>query len=239
MLALPPIRNVAQRGDALALLRSLPDAYSPLVFFDPQYRALLDRQKYGDEGKSRQRRRADLPAMSEHYIDDVCRECARVLRPSGYLLRWVDDFSLCEGLHLHVAYTEAEHAPSITKPFKAVSVIAWDSLRQGMGHRVRNRGDYLLALQRPPLLAKSTWRDHGIPSRWPEKVRSRAHPHVKPIRLIKRLIAAITEPGDLVVDPAAGSFVVMHAARGLGRDFVGCDLVHEPEIDLFKQEEIQ
>jgi hypothetical protein len=49
------------------------------VFFDPQFRALLDRQKYGNEGKSRQRRRAQLPAMTEEYIDKVCREIARVL----------------------------------------------------------------------------------------------------------------------------------------------------------------
>ena len=41
--------NIAQRGDALTLLRSLPDACSPLVFFDPQFRALLDRQKYSIE----------------------------------------------------------------------------------------------------------------------------------------------------------------------------------------------
>jgi DNA modification methylase len=29
----------------------------------------------------------------------------------------------------------------------------------------------------------------------------------------------------LVVDPAAGSFTVMHAAHELGRNFVGCDLL--------------
>jgi hypothetical protein len=30
----------------------------------------------------------------------------------------------------------------------------------------------------------------------------------------------------LVVDPAAGSFVVMQAAQQLGRNFVGCDLAY-------------
>jgi site-specific DNA-methyltransferase (adenine-specific) len=40
------------------------------------------------------------------------------------------------------------------------------------------------------------------------------------------LIAAITLPGELAVDPAAGSFAVMHAAHQLGREFVGCDLVY-------------
>jgi site-specific DNA-methyltransferase (adenine-specific) len=43
-------RNVAQSGDALALLGSLSDCCTPLVFFDPQYRGVLDKLKYGNEG---------------------------------------------------------------------------------------------------------------------------------------------------------------------------------------------
>jgi site-specific DNA-methyltransferase (adenine-specific) len=57
-----------------------------------------------------------------------------------------------------------------------------------------------------------------------EQIDRSIHPHVKPIGLITRLIGAITQPGDLVVDPAAGSFNVMHAACELGRQFVGCDI---------------
>ena len=49
-------------------------------------------------------------------------------------------------------------------------LVAWANLRPGNGNRTRRRGDYLLVLQRPPLRAKATWRDHGIPSRWAEKV---------------------------------------------------------------------
>ena len=91
-------------------------------------------------------------------------------------------------------------------------------------------GDYLLILQKPPLRAKTTWRDHGIPSRWAEKVDRRIHPHAKPIGLIERLIAAVTLPGDLVVDPAAGGFGVLHAALHLGREFIGCDAAEMPEV---------
>jgi site-specific DNA-methyltransferase (adenine-specific) len=89
-------RNIVQRGDALALLRSLAECCTPLVFFDPQYRGVLDKLKYGNEG-ARQRGRFNLPAMSSAYINACCRETARVLTPSGYLLRWTDTFHLCEG----------------------------------------------------------------------------------------------------------------------------------------------
>ena len=83
-------------------------------------------------------------------------------------------------------------------------------------------------MQKPPLAAKRTWRDHGIPNRWVEKVDRKIHPHIKPIELIKRLIGAVTRPGDLIIDPAAGSFAVMHAAHALSRNFVGCDLAYAP-----------
>jgi site-specific DNA-methyltransferase (adenine-specific) len=82
-------RNSAQRGDALVLLQTLPDCCTPLVFFDPQHRDTLDRLAYGNEG-ARQKGRALLPAMTSDYVDACCREAARVLWPSGYLLEWVD-----------------------------------------------------------------------------------------------------------------------------------------------------
>jgi site-specific DNA-methyltransferase (adenine-specific) len=206
-------RNVAQPGDSLALLRLLPNSCTPLVFFDLQYRGVLDRLQYGNEG-ARPSGRFNLPAMTSDYTDACCREAGRVLVPSGYLLRWTDTFHLYEGDHLRIA------------GLKCVDIIAWDSLRPGNGYRSRRLGDYLLVLQKPALAAKSTWRDHGIWYRWPEKIDHGIHPHVKPIGLISRLIGAVTRPGDLVVDPAAGSFVIMHAAHVLGREFIGCDIAY-------------
>jgi hypothetical protein len=91
-------------------------------------------------------------------------------------------------------------------------------------------------LQKPPIHAR-TWRDHGIPNRWPEKVDRKIHPHVKPIGLIARLIAAVTEPEDLVVDPAAGSFSVMQATCEHGRNFIGCDLAHTEKVDVYDAEQ--
>ena len=152
VLALPGPCDVALRGDALrTLLRSLPDGCTPLVFFDPQYRGVLEKLKYGNEG-ARQKGRFALPAMTDDYIDQCCREAARLLAPSAYLLRWSDTFHLCEGDHRRIADV-----------LKCVDLIDWDNLRPGNGYRTRRRGDYLLVLQKPPLRAKATWRDHGIP----------------------------------------------------------------------------
>jgi site-specific DNA-methyltransferase (adenine-specific) len=219
-------RNNPQHGDALALLQSLSDSCTRLAFFDPQHRDNLDKLKYGNEGE-RQRERCKLPQMSSEYIDACCREFARVLMPSGYLMQWMNAFQLGSGAHLRLAGVS-----------RVVDIIAWDNLRISNGYRARRRGDYLVvlrrgdylvALQKPPIKARATWQTKPtIPDRWPEKIikpRSQ-HPHIKPIGLISAVIEAITSPGDLVVDPAAGSFVVMHAACRLGREFIGCDLAY-------------
>jgi site-specific DNA-methyltransferase (adenine-specific) len=155
--------------------------------------------------------------MSADYIDETIREFARVLAPSGYLMRWVDKFVLCEGHHLRIP----------PKLLKIVDLIVTDNAKLGMGYRSRASGDLLLILQKAPIKAKTTRRDHGIPDRWIEKVDRKLHPHMKPIGLITRLIAATTEPDDLVIDPAAGSFNVLHACQQLGRGFIGCDIAYE------------
>jgi site-specific DNA-methyltransferase (adenine-specific) len=163
--------------------------------------------------------------MTDDFIDTCCREAARVLTPSGYLLRWTDTFHLCVADHLRIA------------ELQCVDLIAWDSLRMGMGYRTRRRGDYLLVLQKPPIKARATWRDHGIPRWWPEKVDQELHPHVKPIGLITRLIGAVTKTGDRVVDPAAGGFGVMHAAIKAGRDFIGCDIAYQNKVIELKPQD--
>ena len=122
------------------------------------------------------------------------RHRARVA-PERILFLWADAFRLCRGDHLQVADV-----------LPCVDLIAWNNGRFGMGYRSRRCGDYLLILQKPPIRAKATWRDHGIRDRWVEKVDTRIHPHIKPAGLIRRLIAAVTAPGDLIIDPAAGSF---------------------------------
>jgi site-specific DNA-methyltransferase (adenine-specific) len=213
--------NVAQKGDAFDLLQSVPDGSAAAVVFDPQYRSNLDALKFGNEGVSRQRKRCALPQMTDDYIDQCCREAARVLRPSAYLLIWADTFRLCTAYHLRVRDV-----------LPCVDLISWNSEKRGQGCRARRYGGYLVILQKKPKRARATWSDRSIPDRWSEKVDRRVHVHVKPRELLTRLIAAVTKPGDLVVDPAAGSFLVLEIAQQLGRRFIGVDIAWtcEPEV---------
>ena len=104
-----------------------------------------------------------------------------------------------------------------------VDLITWKKGTFGMGWRSRHVSEYLVVLQREPLHAARTWRDHGLPDVWEERT-EKAHPHSKPVGLQERLMRAVTQPGELVVDPAAGGYSVLEACVRCERNFVGCDI---------------
>jgi len=58
-------------------------------------------------------------------------------------------------------------------------------------------------------------------------VNKRNHPHQKPRELIKALIEATTNQGDLIVDPCAGSFIVLEVCQETKREFLGRDLTYQ------------
>ena len=52
----------------------------------------------------------------------------------------------------------------------------------------------------------------------------RIHPSQKPVGLLKRLIEIFTDPGDVVIDPCAGSGSSLRAAREMGRNSYGFEV---------------
>ena len=203
--------NTHNVGDGLDLLRGTETNSAAAVFFDPQYRALLDKMAYGNQLKQ-VGRHAQIQ-MSTETIADFAIEIAKILRPSGHVFQWVDKLGI-------ISYGAA---PTFAIDW-TVDAITWDKGRIGLGYRTRKRSEHLLIHQKPPRRAKGIWVDHGIPDVWCEK-QPKGHPHAKPIELKRRLILAVTKPGDLIVDPCAGSFNLLDICRETDRDFLGCDIV--------------
>lgn len=50
---------------------------------------------------------------------------------------------------------------------------------------------------------------------------SKIHPTQKPVKVLERLICIFTDPGDVVIDPVAGSGSTLIAAENLGRKGIG------------------
>lgn len=53
------------------------------------------------------------------------------------------------------------------------------------------------------------------------------HPTEKPVSLLADLITSVTKPGDLILDPFAGSGSTLIAAKKTGRRFIGVELDDE------------
>jgi DNA modification methylase len=50
------------------------------------------------------------------------------------------------------------------------------------------------------------------------------HPTQKPVKLLERLITIFTDPGDVVIDPVAGSGATLIAAENTGRKGIGFEI---------------
>lgn len=201
------------KTDGLLLLADIKDSSIPTAFFDPQYRGVLDKLNYGNEGQGRGKSRCELTQMGEETIMAFIQEICRVLRPSGHLFLWVDKFHLCQGVQPWLEGTELE----------IVDMITWDKAKFGMGYRSRRQSEYLLVLQKRPTKVKGCWFIHNIPDVWQEKV-EKTHAHSKPVDLQKHLIVATTTEGDFVLDPASGGYSVFNACKDIDRHFIGGDI---------------
>lgn len=205
--------NKENMMNGLELLHQINNSVISATFFDPQYRGIMEKMNYGNEG-ARQKERALLEQMTDETIIDFIKQIDRVLVDSGHLFLWIDKFHLCEG---------TKHWFKDTK-LELVDLITWDKGKIGMGYRTRRKSEYLLILQKLPKRAKGVWTKHTIPDVWTEKIIKKKHPHQKPLQLQKDLIEAVSRENDYILDPCAGSYSVLDACIEIKRNFIGCDL---------------
>ena len=206
--------NARLKLDGLNFLSQLPKDSIPVAFFDPQYRGVLDKLSYGNEGQKRGKARYLLPQMEEKTIGQFIQAIDRVLMPSGHLFLWMDKFHLCNGfLHwLNETFLDL------------VDMLTWYKKKMGMGYRTRRMSEHLVILQKQPRRAKGVWTIHNIPDVWEEEVKRNGHAHKKPVKLQGELMSAVSHSGDIIIDPAAGSFSVMESCQLRNRNFLGCDI---------------
>ncbi len=95
--------------------------------------------------------------------------------------------------------------------------------------RVVGNCEYALILYRDKL---PKFRNHGQMvmncMEWErDDTTPKVHPTQKPIGVIRRLVELFTDPGDVVIDPVAGSGVTLLAAESLGRPSFGFEIKRE------------
>ena len=76
----------------------------------------------------------------------------------------------------------------------------------------------------PGLPVSNLWDDIGpISSQNQERL---GYPTQKPVALLERILAASSNPGDVVLDPFCGCGTTLHAAAKLDRRWIGIDITH-------------
>lgn len=110
--------------------------------------------------------------------------------------------------------------------FSVKSVLVWDREVHGMGDLKGNfaprydtcifatKGRYLLPGKRPVDVIRSQ-RVNGA---------DLVHPNEKPVDLLRQLIEATTVPGQIILEPFAGSGSTLVAAALTGRQYIGVEL---------------
>lgn len=197
----PPLpRNSVLQGDCTAIMAGLPPASVDLVLTDPPYLC-----NYRDR-----RGRTVANDNDPAWLVPAFAEIARVMTPEAHCVSFY-------GWHVVDQFMAAWRAAGLRPIGHLVFPKAYAS-RVG-AFEARHEQAYVLAKgnARPvPFPAPDVlpWSYTG----------NRLHPTQKPLAGLKPIIAALTRPGELVLDPFAGSGSTLVAAQELDRDYLGIEL---------------
>lgn len=229
-------------SDAMEGLRSLSDRSIDLIVTDPPYDTL---EKWREIGTTTRLTNAWFPVVEPTYFEQFFVECFRILKANTNLFVFCDDdtkynidpyirgagFNRRKALIWEKVGQEEEVLcpqcrTAVTTRFKPGS--------PGMGYPFRSCYEAIYFAQKgkrkiPKGMDRSV-RDVLKAT----QIKSReAYPTQKPVELIEVLLRQSSKPGDIVLDPFAGSGATLLAAHRLERRFLGYDLQQE-SLDFFQ-----
>lgn len=235
-------KNVAlYQGDAIWLLSQLPENSIDMIFADPPYNlsnggftvraGRMVSVNKGDWDKSR--------GFNDDYDfhHQWMEACKRVLKPHGTL--WVSgtyhSIYKCGhalqslGYHIlnDISWFKPNASPNLSCRFFTASheTLIWARKDKKAKHTfnynlMKNSEWPEDQLKRSGLQMRSVWSIH--PPKKEEKKYGK-HPTQKPLDLLRRIVLASTNKGDIILDPFTGSSTTGVAAAAADRKFIGID----------------
>lgn len=189
-------------GDCTEILKTLPSGSVDFVLTDPPY-FVAYRDRYGRRVKN-----------------DGAKDTAKVLSAFPEIYRVMKPDTLCVSFYGWQAVDAFMQAWK-TAGFTPVDHIVWRKKYASSKRFVERRHEqaYVLAKGNParpsaPIPDVLPWEYSG----------NRYHPTEKAVGTLQPVIEAFTEPGDMVLDPFAGSGSTLAAAALLRREYIGIEL---------------
>jgi site-specific DNA-methyltransferase (adenine-specific) len=214
------------QGDAIELMRSLPDASIDMIDTDTAYESL---EKHRAVGTTTRLKKSD--ASSNEWFElfrnarfpEFFEQAFRVLKKNTHL------YFFCDRETSDVAVPIAKAAGFTfwndivwvkTKGPTTADSLTQESVKIGMGYHYRRSKELILFFEK----GKRKLADLSIPDTLPFPPVVKGYPTEKPVELHKVLISQSTLPGEIVLDPFMGSGSAGSAAIRLGRSFIGGDI---------------
>jgi site-specific DNA-methyltransferase (adenine-specific) len=249
---------VLYNADCLNILKQLPENSVDMVFADPPY--LLSNGGFSvhagrrvSVNKGEWDKSNGLKKDFEFHLEWI-QAVKRVLKPSGTL--WISGtyhsiyqcgFALqVAGFHVlnDIAWFKPNASPNLSCRFFTASheTLIWarkdKTAKHIFNYDLMKNGTWPEdALKKPGLQMRSVW-SMGTPK--PAEKKFGKHPTQKPIDLLKRIILASTNEGDIILDPFTGSSTTGVAANAFNRKFIGIDLEEKYlNLSIKRREEME
>jgi len=233
--------NVIHCGDALTVMRDMPDRCIDMIFCDPPFghnnnngdlihrveEAIPSRRRKGDDGTDVYEARAIATdgVEANQLFQDFLLEAKRLLKNDGCCC------CCCCGCGGGPDPQFARWSLWMDAVLTFKHMVIWDKGPIGMGWHFRRSSETVLVAHKG---RKCNWYadsreienvirpgDYGIRKIIPS---ADQHPTEKPWQLAGHFLALMSKPGDLILDPFCGSGSTLEAAKRVGCEYVGIDI---------------
>ncbi len=236
---LDEIRNKIILGDALEVLKKIPDESVDLVFIDPPYFLQLPKKKLVRwnvktkvEGVEDDWDKFESFEEYDSFIENILSQTSRIMKTNATL--WIIS-----------TYHSIHRIGTIMQNLRywLLSEIVWiknNPMPNWLGVRFTNATETIIWAVKDKQSKKYTFnkelaKEFGIgkvgANVWviplctgKERIKKedgeKLHSTQKPVELLKRIILTTSNEGDLILDPMAGTGTTGHVAKELKRDFV-------------------
>ena len=199
-----PLGAAIEHADALDWLAAIEPGTAAAVIYDPPYAV-------GTPVRGREDGAAGSVFGPLSFLSRTMSLCARALRPGGIVIIFTDYKRMADMCYV-----------ATVTGLRPAACVAWVRTRPGTGGLFCASWNPVLIVSRgiPDAVDRAAVRN-VITADYPAR---RTHPYQKPAAVYEHILALACRPGDLVLDPFAGSGSSRDAAAKLGLRWRGCDI---------------